>query len=244
MSVDDQTNDLDPVSPSGAEGAADEQPPDQSHRADVSATVTISDNQCSQCGAIVPSSYHKGCDAAVIQIDTDWVCSSCGVQLLPTTTCESCGSSAEIEPTAVATDRRTSSSPELIEIAIHEETNRKRSEHGLSELSYTDHLSAIALQHSRDMAQRGYFSHESPEGDAPIDRYRQYGHDTRQSGENLAKEYAHLSESAESVAKAVVDGWMNSPPHRENILREAFDREGIGVHLETDGAVFATQNFA
>ncbi len=244
MSMGQEDEGLQPVSPERGVTGGDRQTPSQrGNRPEKGSQITVSGNQCPHCGAVVPSRYHEGCDASIIRVGGDWKCGSCGIKMRPNTTCVECDRSLQITTAEVGVDRRTSTAPEEIEKAIHQETNRKRRDHGLSEVSYTHHLSAIALRHSRDMAQREYFSHESPEGNGPNDRYRKFGHDTRRSGENLAKEYAHVTQSADEVARDVVDGWMNSPPHRKNILRGAFQTEGIGVYLETNGAVYATQNF-
>ena len=45
----------------------------------------------------------------------------------------------------------------------------------------------------------------------------------------------------EDLAFRIVDGWMNSPGHRENILTETYDRKGIGIGAEE--SVWVTQNF-
>jgi uncharacterized protein YkwD len=47
----------------------------------------------------------------------------------------------------------------------------------------------------------------------------------------------------EEIASQVVNGWMNSPGHRENILNARYDREGIGIAVSSDGKVYVTQNF-
>lgn len=233
-----------PVSPDGEPTAQRRNTaPEKDDGSATEFTLTVGDNRCPECDAVISSRYHVGCDAPVLRIGGDWRCGACGVEMRPNTSCTECGGSRDITGVEVHVDKGTSTAPEQIETAIHRETNRVRRDHGLSELAYTHHLGAIALRHSRDMAQREYFSHESPDGDGPSDRYRQHGHSNRRSGENLAKEYAHLTQSATQIARNVVEGWMNSPPHRENILRGAFDAEGIGVYVDTDGAVYATQNF-
>jgi uncharacterized protein YkwD len=142
-------------------------------------------------------------------------------------------------PLALEIDLR----PRELERAIHEVTNDRRIDEGLGRLEYSNPISAIALQHSRDMAQRGYFSHNSPEGADVSDRYRTYGHQARQCGENLAKVFPAQNASLAEAARDVVDAWMSSPGHRENLLRERFEREGIGVYFTQTGAVYATQNF-
>jgi uncharacterized protein YkwD len=76
-----------------------------------------------------------------------------------------------------------------------------------------------------------------------MDRYRRANYDGQQGGENIAKQYAASTTDAESIATDVVEGWMNSPGHRENILTSSFDLEGIGLYQGDDGALFVTQNF-
>ncbi len=46
----------------------------------------------------------------------------------------------------------------------------------------------------------------------------------------------------ENLAFRIVDGWMNSPGHRENILTETYDREGIGIGIGAEESVWVTQN--
>jgi len=54
-------------------------------------------------------------------------------------------------------------------LAVHKATNATRSEHRYAELTFNYHLSTVAQRHSRDMAMRGYVSHESPDGTKPSD---------------------------------------------------------------------------
>ena len=152
-----------------------------------------------------------------------------------------------------------------IEFLVHEFTNEERLNHGLSQLEFDSEISQIARGHSFDMAQRGYFAHETPEGLSPSDRAAENGYSCQKmvglliySGiaENIFQ--GHLFESyytingeitsyewnsEEEIAKITVDGWMNSPGHRENILTEIFDREGIGVEITHDHKIYVTQNF-
>ncbi len=45
------------------------------------------------------------------------------------------------------------------------------------------------------------------------------------------------------LAELVVDGWMDSSGHRENILKDSYDLEGIGVAIDSTEQVYITQNF-
>ncbi len=62
---------------------------------------------------------------------------------------------------------------------------------------------------------------------------------TVQIGPSNLKSYLSLEE----VATRAVDGWMESPGHRENILNPTYDRVGTGVAISEDEEVYITQNF-
>lgn len=113
-----------------------------------------------------------------------------------------------------------------------ERVNKERSQKGLSILIFDEELAKIARSHSKDMFGRGYFSHHSPEGAGPVDRM--FGISFSVAGENLAL--------APSVDLAM-QGLMNSPGHRANILSDKFKKIGIGA---IDGGVYGimfTQEF-
>lgn len=98
--------------------------------------------------------------------------------------------------------------------------NIERSKYGLNPLVEDVQLTVLARKHSADMFQRGYFSHNTPEGITPFDRMHQAGINYITAGENLA-----LSPSL-SLAHT---GLMNSPGHRANILNPKYHKVGIGV---------------
>jgi uncharacterized protein YkwD len=149
-----------------------------------------------------------------------------------------------------------------VEILTHRAVNDVRRAHDLDTLSYDRDLVAIARNHSDDMADREYVAHESPEGNGFADRYADAGYDCRVNtggghylggAENIALTHAGVPlgtgkrhESADDVAAGLVDGWMDSPSHRENILTDHWQCEGIGVTFVEDApgiTVYATQNF-
>lgn len=101
-----------------------------------------------------------------------------------------------------------------------EKLNNERALQGLNKLTMDSKLREVARAHSLDMFKRGYFSHYTPEGLSPFDRFDQAGIDYTLAGENLA--YAPTVDIAHK-------GLMNSPGHRENILRAGFGKVGIGV---------------
>jgi uncharacterized protein YkwD len=101
-----------------------------------------------------------------------------------------------------------------------EQVNEERANAGLKPLVWDDRLVPIARQHSEEMFKLKYFAHQSPVTGSPFDRLKAAGVTYTRAGENLAY--------AQSVTVAF-RGLMDSPGHRENILRPEFTRIGIGV---------------
>ena len=113
--------------------------------------------------------------------------------------------------------------------------NQERAKVGAKPLKIDPAIVPVARAHSRDMWERGYFSHTNPDGESPADRMRKGGVKFLVAGENLA-----LAPTTETAHQ----GLMNSPGHRRNILDPQFSRVGIGV---IDGGIYGkmfTQNFA
>jgi len=100
--------------------------------------------------------------------------------------------------------------------------NNERQSRGYTLLSCDPTLSNIAQAHAEDMYRRNYFSHVSPDGKTHNDRISEGGSPFTYVGENIAM--------GQNSGRAVVNTWMNSPPHRENILREEFTTMGIGAY--------------
>jgi uncharacterized protein YkwD len=127
----------------------------------------------------------------------------------------------------------TTPRPEL-EAQMLELLNQERASVGLSPLQMDSALTEVARAHSADMFARGYFAHTSPEGATPFDRIQEAGIPYFTAGENLAH--------APTLAIAH-NGLMNSPGHRENILRPEFGRVGIGILDGGPRGLMITQNF-
>ena len=98
--------------------------------------------------------------------------------------------------------------------------NQERVAAGLRPLAPDPELTEVARQHSTDMFARGYFAHDTPEGLSPFDRMRAADVRFLAAGENLA---------LAPTLPVAHTGLMNSPGHRENILRPQFGRVGIGI---------------
>jgi uncharacterized protein YkwD len=99
--------------------------------------------------------------------------------------------------------------------------NAERRAAGLRALRSEPRLELVAAGHALDMARRGFFDHQSPEGLTPMARVRNGGYAPQRVAENLAK---GLFDPAEVVRR-----WMLSPGHRRNILDPVVREVGIAV---------------
>lgn len=117
-----------------------------------------------------------------------------------------------------------------VEKGIFRLTNEVRSQHGLPTLSRDQTLTRIARAHSEDMLRRDYFNHVSPEGQTPHQRIiAGYSSPLSLTGENIwGAQGTHVLET-ERMARIIVDTWMSSAGHRENLLRREFTDIGVGV---------------
>lgn len=152
--------------------------------------------------------------------------------------------------------------------ALIDAVNAERAKYKLAPLKSNYYLELSAQRHARDMAERGYFSHFTPEGLSYVDRIRQSGYvRTNPNACSCAQQFdlggsiadrgpdyvltgtqecscEPLFSLGENLAKGqlsveqVMKDWMNSPHHRENMLRPEFEEIGIGLF----GDVWA-QNF-
>lgn len=126
------------------------------------------------------------------------------------------------------------------ETALLEQVNGERVKAGQQPLKLSARLAVIARGHSYDMAIRRYFSHESPEGGGPEDRIRGVGIPYEEVAENIYMEgFPEPSQMPERAVKA----WLESPPHRGNMLSPAMRETGIGVARSSDGKTYVTQDF-
>jgi len=110
--------------------------------------------------------------------------------------------------------------------------NSAREKENLPLLLWSDELGELASAQAHDMCERGYFNHTNPEGEDPVERARD-GSAGRFVCEPLFPETFLLI--AENIAEGfenyeeVFFGWMNSPPHRSNILDGRYTHIGIGT---------------
>ena len=121
--------------------------------------------------------------------------------------------------------------------------NAERARHRLRPFRLNRRLSEAARRHSRAMARRRFFSHNSLSGRSFVDRIRRTGYlrgaRSWAVGENIA-----YGSYVRSSARAIGRAWMNSPGHRANILSRSYRAIGIGIARGTPaggpGATYTT----
>jgi uncharacterized protein YkwD len=113
--------------------------------------------------------------------------------------------------------------------------NAERARHNLRPLRLNRKLSRAARRHSRAMALHNFFSHTSRSGASFVDRIRSTGYLSGARswavGENIA-----YGSGSRSTPRSIGRAWMNSPPHRANILSSSYRAIGIGIASGTPGS--------
>lgn len=124
------------------------------------------------------------------------------------------------------------------ELELHDLVNAHRESQGLEPLTLEGTYSGIARGHSVDMADGSVaFGHDG--FDARSDDMVAHNPDLMATGENVA----WISAGWDQPAAEIVQGWLDSPGHRENIEAD-FTHTGMGAAEDADGGWYATQLFS
>lgn len=99
--------------------------------------------------------------------------------------------------------------------------NRARMASGLGLLAWDQSLAAAALAHAHDLVNAGRFSHDGSDGSNVMQRVKRHPGAWSLVGENLA--------SGMPQPDQAITGWLESPGHRENLLRAEFTHAGAAV---------------
>ena len=110
---------------------------------------------------------------------------------------------------------------EEIKERIIELVNDERIKGGFKPLSNNQLLDKSAELKAKDIVDKNYWSHNSPEGTEPWHFFQKVGYVYQEAGENLARGYFSGDE--------IVDSWMNSQTHKDNILTTRYTDIGIGI---------------
>lgn len=113
--------------------------------------------------------------------------------------------------------------------------NVQRSKAGLQQLKTNWQLCRVARYKSADMANKGYFDHNSPTYGTPFKMMESFGLRFSAAGENLAY--------GQRTPAEVMNGWMNSPGHRNNIMSQSYTEIGVGLAKNKSGVSYWTQMF-
>lgn len=104
---------------------------------------------------------------------------------------------------------------------LYQLTNDERQKNNLPQLTYNDELSQAAYKKAQNMFDKNYWAHYGPDGTTPWNFILASGYQYEYAGENLAKNFL--------FSQNVVDAWMTSPSHRDNLLRREFTDVGFAV---------------
>ena len=100
-------------------------------------------------------------------------------------------------------------------------TNTERTQNKVVTLAESPALDRAAQAKANDMAQKGYFSHVSPDGTEPWAWISESGYNFQYAGENLAVRFVDSGD--------VVRAWMASPSHRANMVKPEYRNIGVGI---------------
>ncbi len=143
------------------------------------------------------------------------------------------------EPLKKLTGQSTAKPTGLSAQAVTSLTNEERVKNGKKLLTTNAKLALAAHRKILDMVNLQYFEHTSPSGKGPADVIEATGYTYVIVGENLAE--GDFADSAD-----LVQGWMNSPGHRANILNEKYTEIGVATErgtLNGKQVWFAVQEF-
>ena len=124
--------------------------------------------------------------------------------------------SQSIQPALTSRAAAISTSPESN--PLERLVNDRRHMHNLPALKSNAALRESACAKAGDMNQKDYFDHVAPDGTQPWENFEDAGYEYTSAGENLARNF---NEDAE-----LVQAWMDSTTHRENVLGE-YSEQGI-----------------
>ena len=114
--------------------------------------------------------------------------------------------------------------------ALYKAVSRARKSMGARKVEQDEGFESIARRHARDMVERGYMDHRSPEGDGPRERvFAIFPDFDGVIGENIAMRRIWPEASAAETALAAVEAWVDKTAHRENLLDQRHGHVGIGV---------------
>lgn len=129
-----------------------------------------------------------------------------------------------------------------VEKAIVRQTNEFRQKHGLPEVSKANALEKAASEFAKFMAENDKYGHHA-NGKTPAQRAREAGYQFCIVRENIAYRTNTEKVTAQGLIDVFVQGWIDSPPHRENMLANYVTETGAAVATADDTTYYAVQLF-
>ena len=111
-------------------------------------------------------------------------------------------------------------------LRVFQEHNQIRLEKGLSSLTLNAKLQKTAQAQADDQAKQRKMSHDGSDGSTPFERMERAGYTYNRAAENVA--------FGQYTVDELMEGWMNSPPHRKNILG-GFTQVGVACAVAENG---------
>ncbi|MDR0906125.1 MAG: CAP domain-containing protein [Oscillospiraceae bacterium] len=122
-----------------------------------------------------------------------------------------------------------------LEQKVADLVNKNRISAGLAPLKMNWELSRVARYKSQDMIDKKYFAHQSPTYGSPFVMMESFGLKFSAAGENIAY--------GQRTPAEVMQGWMDSPGHRANIMSNIYTQIGVGAAKASNGTLYWTQMF-
>lgn len=113
--------------------------------------------------------------------------------------------------------------------------NKQRSYNGLPALTANWEVCRVARYKSQDMINKGYFAHQSPTYGSAFNMMESFGIKFSAAAENIAY--------GQKTPQDVMNDWMKSTGHRNNILSKSYNQIGVGVAKNSNGTFYWTQMF-
>ena len=130
---------------------------------------------------------------------------------------------------------------ERLEDEIHHKINDKRESLDRQRLEKSERVRRIARGHSKSMATEDFSAHVDTDGNDQTDRHEMYDGCTL-VGENII--IGHKQDrGVNEIAESLVERWVDSEGHYENLKSQGHNVSGVGVYVTEDGTIYATQNF-
>lgn len=141
---------------------------------------------------------------------------------------------------ATATAKPAAAAPASANIGAYEQqvadlVNKERAAAGLPALKVNTQLAGVAEKKAEDLRDKNYFDHNSPTYGSPFDMMKQFGIKYSTAGENIAK--------GQKTPSDVMNGWMNSPGHKANIMNANYTEIGVGYVTDSNGGTYWVQMF-